>query len=226
MTSWHYRFILGQSGLKINNLLPYEDFLMFLITNPWAAGSECGWESVCIPGEKSFFSSHFCGGFGWSRSGSEVFRASYYWRSARVGTNLSMNAPAARTSVSPRVKMHSPRSWTPHCAHPVGVIIFLWFSAFAQCNSLRGKDQQNKIKFPLHLTNQGKTRAPSKVEKHDFISYHCFDLILEKSVLCIEAWFLPESDEQKRNTSIIESLQELDKTVCKTPGTGNLLNKP
>ena len=27
---------------------------MFLITNPWAAGSECGWKSVRIPGEKVF----------------------------------------------------------------------------------------------------------------------------------------------------------------------------
>ena len=27
---------------------------MFLITDPWAAGSECGWENVCTPG-KSFF---------------------------------------------------------------------------------------------------------------------------------------------------------------------------
>lgn len=158
-TSWHYRFILGQSGLKINNLLPYEDFLMFLITNPWAAGSECGWESVCIPGEKSFFSSHFCGGFGWSRSGSEVFRASYYWRSARVGTNLSMNAPAARTSVSPRVKMHSPRSWTPHCAHPVGC--YYLSLIFCVCSMQLPKRQrpteQNKISSTSNQSGKNKS---------------------------------------------------------------------
>lgn len=226
MTSWHYRFILGQSGLKINNLLLYENFLMFLITNPWAAGSECGWKSVRIPGEKVFSvltSVEDLDDLGQEVKFSELLITEDQrgWEQTSPWTPL-LPAPLSVLGWKCTARGHEPRTALTLLA----VIIFLWFSAFAQCNFLGGKDQQNKIKFPLHLTNQGKTRAPSKVEKHNFISYHCFDLILEKSVLCIEAWFLPESDEQKSNTSIIESLQELDKTVCKTPGTGNLLNKP
>lgn len=157
-------------------------------------------------GKKVFFSFHFCGGFGWSRSGNEVFRTSCYWRPAgweqtSQGTPL-LPAPLSfpRWNAQPKVMNPSLRSlcWL--------LLSFFDSLPFAQCHSLGGKDQQNKIKSPLHLTDQGKTRAPSKVEKHDFISYHCFDLILEKSVLCIEAWFLPESDEQRSNTSITESL--------------------
>lgn len=111
-------------------------------------------------GRKVFFSSHFCGGFGWSRSGSEVFRTSYYWRPARVGANLSVNTPAACTSVSPQVKCTAQGHESLTALTLLAVIVFLWFSAVCSVPLPRRQrpTKQNKICSTSNWS--GKNKSP------------------------------------------------------------------
>lgn len=125
---------------------------MFLITDPWAAGSECGWENVCTPGEKSFFLVlTFVKDL--DNLGQEVkFSELLITEDQRGWEQTSQWTPLLPSPLSVPRWNAQPKVMNPSLCSLCWLLLSFFDSLqFAQCHSLGGKDQQNKIKSPLHL---------------------------------------------------------------------------